>query len=116
MLDIEDPREPSADLLIARAKAAEAAALAVPGITNSEGGGASFGRSAVTLSTSEGFFGRYAGTSHSIGVSVLAGEGTGMERDYDSASARHAGDLESLRRNRQTRGAAARSSGSIPAR
>lgn len=95
VLDIEDPREPSADLLIARAKAAEAAALAVPGITNSEGGGASFGRSAVTLSTSEGFFGFYAGTSHSVGVSVLSGEGTGMERDYDSASARHSGDLES---------------------
>ncbi len=41
-----------------------------------------------------GFFGRYAGTSRSIGVVVLAGEGTGMERDHDSASARHAADLE----------------------
>ena len=37
---------------------------------------------------------RYAGTSHSIGVAVLAGEGTAMERDYDHASARHAADLE----------------------
>jgi PmbA protein len=68
--------------------------MAVPGITNSEGGGASFGRSAVTLATSEGFFGSYAGTSHSVGVAVLSGEGTGMERDYDSASTRHATDLE----------------------
>ena len=63
------------------------------GVTNSEGGGASFSRSAVALATSTGFYGRYAGTSHSIGVAVLAGEGTGMERDYDHASARHAGDL-----------------------
>ncbi len=37
--------------------------------------------------------GGYAGTSHSIGVAVLAGEGTGMERDYDHANARHAADL-----------------------
>ncbi len=92
-LDLEDSVEPSAELLIARARGAEAAALAVKGVTNSEGGGASFSRNAVTLATSTGFFGRYAGTSHGIGVAVLAGEGTGMERDYDHASARHAGDL-----------------------
>ena len=69
--------------------------MAVPGVTNSEGGGASFSRSAVALATSNGFYGRYAGTSHSIGVAVLAGEGTGMERDHDFAMARHAADLES---------------------
>ena len=94
-LDLEDPSEPSAEDLIERARAVEGAAMAVPGITNSEGGAASFGRSEIALATSDGFFGRYAGTSHSIGVAVLAGEGTGMERDYDSASARHADDLES---------------------
>jgi PmbA protein len=49
----------------------------------------------VTLATSEGFFGAYAGTSHSVGVSVLSGEGTSMERDYESASARHSSDLDS---------------------
>jgi PmbA protein len=68
--------------------------MAVKGVTNSEGGGASFSRHAVALATSGGFYGRYAGTSHSIGVAVLAGEGTGMERDYDHAAARHAGDLK----------------------
>jgi PmbA protein len=94
-LDLEDPGEPAADILIERAKAVEGAAMAVAGITNSEGGGASFGRSEVALATSEGFFGRYAGTSHGVGVAVLAGEGTAMERDYDSVSARHAADLES---------------------
>lgn len=93
VLDLEDVQEPSADTLIERARDVEAAALAVPGVTNSEGGGASFSRSAVALATSAGFYGRYAGTSHSIGVAVLAGEGTGMERDYDQASARHAADL-----------------------
>ncbi len=94
-LDLEDPTEPTAETLVARARDAEQAGLAVPGVTNSEGGGASFSRSAIALATSTGFFGRYAGTSHSIGVAVLAGEGTGMERDYDHASARHAGDLQS---------------------
>ncbi|MEI7790072.1 MAG: TldD/PmbA family protein [Alphaproteobacteria bacterium] len=94
-LDLEDPSEPSADLLIERARDVEAAAMAVAGVTNSEGGGASFSRSAVALATSTGFYGRYAGTSHGIGVAVLAGEGTGMERDYDQASARHASDLRS---------------------
>jgi PmbA protein len=92
-LDLEDANEPSADTLIERAREVEAAALAVAGVTNSEGGGASFSRNAVALATSTGFYGRYAGTSHSIGVAVLAGEGTQMERDYDHASTRHAGDL-----------------------
>ena len=94
-LDTEDPHEPSTDVLTERARSVEGTAIAVPGVTNSEGGGASFSRSAVTLATSEGFFGHHAATSHSIGVAVLAGEGTGMERDYDSAAARHASDLES---------------------
>src|SRR6201995_1689086 len=92
-LDLEDQQEPAAEILVARAREAEQAGLAVSGVTNSGGGGASFSRSAIALATSTGFFGRYAGTSHSIGVAVLAGEGTGMERDYDHASARHAGDL-----------------------
>ncbi|HEY5237496.1 MAG TPA: TldD/PmbA family protein [Rhizomicrobium sp.] len=93
-LDTEDAGEPSAETLIAWARDVEGAALAVPGVTNSEGGGASFGRSAIALATSEGFTGRYAGTSLGMGVAVLAGEGTGMERDYESASARHVSDLE----------------------
>jgi PmbA protein len=93
-LDLEDKNEPSADTLIERARGVEGAALAVKGITNSEGGGASYSRSAIALATSEGFSGRYAGTSQGIGVAVLGGEGTAMERDYESASARHGSDLE----------------------
>jgi PmbA protein len=94
-LDLQDAEEPSADLLVERARAVEGAAMAVKGITNSEGGGASFGRTAIALATTEGFFGRYAGTSHSVGVAVLAGEGTEMERDYDQVSVRRSADLES---------------------
>ncbi|MEI9885145.1 MAG: metallopeptidase TldD-related protein [Rhizomicrobium sp.] len=93
-LDIEDANEPSAETLVEWARGAEGAALAVAGVTNSEGGGASFSRTGVTLATSDGFFGAYAGTTSGIGVAVVAGEGTGMERDYDHTSARHVGDLE----------------------
>ena len=93
-LDLEDGSEPSTKTLIERAKSVEGAAMAVKGITNSEGGGASYGRTGIALATSEGFRGSYAATSHSIGVAVLAGEGTGMERDYAQSNARHASDME----------------------
>jgi PmbA protein len=93
-LDLEDSAEPTPDTLIGRARDAESSALAVPGVTNSEGGGASFSRSAIALATSDGFRGHYAGTSHGIGVAVLAGDGVNMQMDHDSATARHGGDLD----------------------
>jgi PmbA protein len=93
-VEIDDPQEPSTVLLVERAHAAEQAALEVAGVTNSEGGSADYGRTMVTLATSEGFLGGYAGTSRSVAVSVIAGEGTAMERDYDYSSARFGGDLE----------------------
>ncbi len=92
-LDLFDPVEPEADQLVARAAAAEDAARAVAGVTNSEGAGASWGTSRVALMTSAGFAQSYRTSSHSVSVSVVAGEGTGMERDYDYSSARHAADL-----------------------
>lgn len=93
-LDLADPDEPSSQRLVEMARACEGAALAVPGITNSEGAGAGFGRSAMALATSEGFRGHNAGTSCSVSVSVVAGEGTNMERDYDYHSVRFTADLE----------------------
>jgi PmbA protein len=93
-LDLDDPAEPDAAALIARAAAAEEAALAVPGVTNSEGAEAGFGRSQVFLVTSAGFAAGYARSAHSISVTALAGAGTGMQRDYDYHSAVHLADLE----------------------
>ncbi len=92
-LDLVDATEPSPEILIARAAAAEEAARAVPGVTNSEGAEASWGRSRVAMAASNGFAGSYASTGHSVSVAVLAGEGTGMERDYAYSSMIHAGDL-----------------------
>lgn len=92
-LDIDDDFEPTTEQLIGLARAAEESALAIKGITNSEGGSAGWGRSRVTLVTSTGFAQTYGGSSSSVSCSVLAGEGTGMERDYDFSSARHFSDL-----------------------
>jgi PmbA protein len=92
-LDMLDPAEPDAEILIERARTAEEAALAVPGVTNSEGAEAGWGRSRVALAASNGFAGTYAGSSHGVSASVIAGSGTQMERDYDFASAIHAADL-----------------------
>ena len=79
--------------MIERARAAEEAALAVTGITNSEGAEAGWGRSRIALAASNGFAGAYAGSSHGVSVSVIGGSGTQMERDYDFASAVYAADL-----------------------
>lgn len=92
-LDTEDPIAPSAEILDERAAKAEEAALAVKGITNSEGGQASWGLSRYRLAATNGFAGAVTQTHHSISVSVLAGEGTAMERDYDYAIAMHASEL-----------------------
>jgi PmbA protein len=92
-LDMLDPVEPGTEALIEQARAAEEAALAVPGVTNSEGAEAGWGRSRVALAASNGFAGAYAGSSHGVSASVIAGSGTQMERDYDFSSAIHAADL-----------------------
>ncbi|KEQ54637.1 TldD/PmbA family protein [Sphingobium chlorophenolicum] len=93
-LDLTDPFEPEPAELRARALLAEEAARAVPGVTNSEGGGAATGRSQMALATSHGFAGAYAGTSHSTWASVLAGTGADMQRDHASHSVRHIADLD----------------------
>lgn len=92
-LDLDDPAEPSPAILRERALAAEDAARAVAGVTNSEGGSASFSHRVMALVTSHGFAGAYAGTSHSSSAVVIAGTGDAMQRDYDWRTARHLADL-----------------------
>lgn len=92
-LAIEDPVEPTPEQLIERARTAEEAALAVEGVSNSEGAEASWSRVSIALAASNGFAGHYSRSYHAVGVSVLAGEGTGMERDYDHSVAVFAEDL-----------------------
>lgn len=86
--------EPDVEALAARAAAAEAAALAVSGVTNSEGAGAGFSRTEAALVTSAGFAGCVVRTSHSVSATALAGSGTGMQRDYDYHATVHLADLD----------------------
>ena len=93
-LDLLDASEPELAALIERAQTAEEAALQVPGVTNSEGGSAGYGRTDVYLATSAGFGGHFARTRHSVSASVLAGTGTDMQRDYDYHGTVHLADLD----------------------
>lgn len=93
-LDILDEEEPAPEVLIERARACEEAARSVAGVTNSEGAEASWSRVEIALVTSNGFARGYARSGHSVGVSVIAGEGLGMESDYEFASAVYGRELD----------------------
>jgi PmbA protein len=93
-VDGDDGADPAPAELRARAEAAEDAARAIAGVTNSEGAGASSSRSVIALATSHGFARGYSSSSYGCSASVIAGEGGGMQRDYDYDSARHLADLE----------------------
>ncbi|MBB4086294.1 TldD/PmbA family protein [Sphingomonas carotinifaciens] len=94
LLDLDDGGEASPESLRDAALAAEDAALAVAGVTNSEGGGASASRSVYALATSHGFAGGYAATGYGVSVAVLAGEGGAMQRDYAHHGARRRRHLD----------------------
>ncbi len=91
--EMADAVEPPADLLIARASEAEDAARAIDGVTNSEGAQASWSRTRVFLAATNGFAGSYARSSHSVGVSVVAGASSDMQTDYDYHTAVFSADL-----------------------
>ncbi len=84
---------PNAEGLERLAREAEAAALAVPGVSKSSGAGASASDRIVAMVISNGFAQGYRRTGMGVSMSAIAGEGTGMQRDYDYASAIHFADL-----------------------
>ena len=93
-IDNEDSREPDPAELRERALEAENAALAIAGVTNSSGSGASASASTLALATSGGFSGAYRTSGHGCSTTVVAGEGSGMQRDHAWHSARHLEELE----------------------
>jgi PmbA protein len=95
VLDLIDPQMPDVGELEARAREAEAAGLAISGVTKSGGASASAGIGGLVLVTSHGFHGATVASRHGIAMTAIAGNGTGMERDYDFSSTLHAADLES---------------------
>lgn len=92
-LDLGDFDEPDTETLKARAAACEEAALAIEGVVNSSGAGASYGEGSKWFATTAGFFGASGGARHSVSVSVLAEDAKGMERDYDYDSKTHYADM-----------------------
>ncbi|KAA0972210.1 TldD/PmbA family protein [Aureimonas fodinaquatilis] len=93
-LDLFDATDVPAEELKEHALAAEAAGLAVAGITNSGGASASCGSVGLILVTSGGFSGMQRRSGFSRSVSLVGGDGTGMQRDYDFDSRIYYDDLE----------------------
>ena len=93
-LDLDDGGDPDPALLRERALAAEDEARSVDGVSNSNGGSASASASTFAFATSHGFAGATRATGYSNSVSVVAGEGSTMQRDYAWHSARHLSDVE----------------------
>lgn len=92
-LDMFENKRPTARSLLAMAAETEDAARAVRGVTNSNGAHASWGRTSFVLATSNGFSGELKSGGYSLSCSVLAGEGTAMETDYEWTAAIYRDDL-----------------------
>ncbi|MET0274661.1 MAG: TldD/PmbA family protein [Phenylobacterium sp.] len=92
-LDLYDPAEPNPEELEAKARIAEASARAVPRVTNSDGGSASWSSSQWRMVTSAGFSGLHRASGFSIGASAIAADEAGMETGYDGRSVRWQSDL-----------------------
>jgi PmbA protein len=103
-LDLSGEPEIAADVLEREALAAEAAALAVPGIKTVAGCGASWNRSERWVAATNGFRAWKTGTSTSLGLSAVAEKDGQMERDYDSWSVRHSKDRPSAEEIGKTAG------------
>ncbi|ATG48215.1 modulator protein [Celeribacter ethanolicus] len=92
-LEMFDPSdEPSPEALKDDALRAEAAALAQSGITKVESS-AAYGKRRIHLAATNGFSGGYTRTDRMISTVAIAGEGTGMERDYYGDSRIFGADL-----------------------
>ncbi len=94
--ELFDPTpEPSAEELMQDALTAEAAAMAVQGVTQVSDAAAAYGTHRVHLAATNGFSGGYARSNRSTSCVAISGEGTGMERDYDGDSRSFQSDLRS---------------------
>jgi len=82
-LDLADTSDkPSSELMQETAQAAEAAALAVKGVSKAQGSSCGWSDTQVYLAASNGFAGGYRRTAFSTSCVAIAGEGLQMERDY----------------------------------
>ncbi|MBW6416149.1 TldD/PmbA family protein [Celeribacter sp. PS-C1] len=95
-LELFDPsEEPSPEQLKEDALRAEAAAAGYKGVSQVDSAAAAYGRRQIYLSATNGFSGGYARSDRMISTVAIAGEGTGMERDYCGESRIFGADLPS---------------------
>ncbi|WP_109465733.1 TldD/PmbA family protein [Albibacillus kandeliae] len=93
-LELHDPTaEPEPAALERDALEAEAAALAIEGVTQVQGASAAYSAHAIHMAATNGFSGGYERTHRSTSCVAIAGTGTGMERDYDGDSRTFQSDL-----------------------
>ncbi len=93
-LELHDPAaEPTPAALQDDAARAEAAALAVKGISQVQSASAGYSEQSVWLAASNGFEGGYSRTSRGLSCVAIAGTGADMERDYDGDSRTFQSDL-----------------------
>jgi len=93
-LDLVDDYIPETNYLLNNSIEAENSALSINGVTNSEGASSSYSKNKVFLATSDGFYNYKEKTNYSSSISVIAGNGTKMERDYEYQSKVHNEDLD----------------------
>ena len=93
-LNLVDNYIPENDDLLNNSIEAEDSALNIKGITNTEGASSTYSKNKFYLATSDGFFNTNDKTNYSTGLSVIAGKGTKMERDYEYQSKVHFSDLD----------------------
>lgn len=91
-LDLAGEPEPSPDMLEADAMAAEAAAMAVDGVTTISSCGAGWSSGETWMAASNGFAGRDAGGHVGLGLAAVAERDGKMERDYESRTVRYLED------------------------
>ncbi|MEP3332008.1 TldD/PmbA family protein [Sedimentitalea sp.] len=87
--------EPDPATLEQDALTAEAAGLAVAGVSQVQSANASYGAQTMHMASTNGFSGGYNRTSRSVSCVAIAGTGTDMERDYDGDARIFQSDLRS---------------------
>lgn len=93
-LELSDPTaDPLASDLEGDARRAEAAALAVKGISQVDSASASYGRRRLHMAATNGFSGGYERTSRSVSAVAITGDGLNMERDWAAESRAFQADL-----------------------
>ncbi|NVK31952.1 MAG: metalloprotease PmbA [Gammaproteobacteria bacterium] len=92
-LDLYHPWDITPEQAIETAIALESAALANPGITNSEGANVGTRRGETVYANSHGFVGAVQGTRHNMSCAVIAGQGEHMQRDYWYTAGRNKNDM-----------------------